>query len=285
VNFLNVTYNPLSSSKQITYNRLKAYEIGKKRNFRMIDTYSHYSRLVDNYSRYRPRYPQQLVEWLKAECGLSPTQIVADIGAGTGLLAELFLKNGNQVYGVEPNLEMRSVAEYRLRAYPLFTSVAATAEATTLADHSVHMITVGNAFHWFNHDQARQEFRRILIPQSWVVLTWNLERNNGSPFAMAFEQFWQKHIDPSARFSDHKRPDYITRFFGTDKLKEKSLDNYQLCDFETLKGLTLSFLKTPQAGDPRYPAMLYELKAIFNQYQEDGTVTLEYDTAIVYGQL
>jgi hypothetical protein len=129
---------------------------------------------------------------------------------------------------------------------------------------------------------------RILIPQGWVVLTWNLERNNGSPFAMAFEQFWQTYIDPSARFvrfGERKRPDYITQFFGADNLKKKSLDNYQVCDFEALKGLALSFLKTPQADDPRYPAMLTELKAIFDQYQAGGTVTLEYDTAISYGQL
>jgi len=97
----------------------------------MADIYSHYSRIVENYRRYRPRYPHQLVEWLKAECGLSPAQSVADIGAGTGLMAELFLKNGNHVYGVEPNLEMRLAAEYLLRSYPLFTSIAATAEATT----------------------------------------------------------------------------------------------------------------------------------------------------------
>ena len=112
----------------------------------MEDTYSHYSRIVENYSRYRPHYPRQLVEWLKTECGLSPAYVVADIGGGTGLMAELFLQNGNQVYGVEPNLDMRLAAEYLLRSYPLFTSIAATAEATTLAYHSVQLITVGNAF-------------------------------------------------------------------------------------------------------------------------------------------
>jgi SAM-dependent methyltransferase len=252
----------------------------------MADTYRHYSRIVENYRRYRPRYPQQLVEWLRAGCGLSPAQIVADIGSGTGLLAELFLEHGYRVYGVEPNDEMRSAAEELLRSSPLFTSIAATAEATSLADHSVDLIVVGNAFHWFNHEQARQEFLRILAPRGWVVLVWNLERNNGSPFAVAFERFWRKHIDPRASFGgERKRPDYITRFFGADNLKEKSLDNYQLCDFEALKGLASTFLKTPQPDDPRYPAMLEELKAMFNQYHEDGAVTLEYDTRIVYGQL
>jgi len=250
------------------------------------DTYSRFSRVVENYVRYRPRYPHQLVDLLKAECGFSPAHIVADIGSGTGLLAELFLKNGNQVYGVEPNLEMRSAAEYFLRAYPLFTSIPATAEATTLADRSVHMITVGQAFQWFKHGPTRQEFSRILITQGWVVLVWNLERNNGSPFAAAFEQFWQKYIDPRTSFSsERKRPDYITQFFDTGNVKEQDLDNYQVCDFEALKGRVLSASRAPQADDPRYPTMLDELMTIFSQYQEDGTVTLEYDTKILYGQL
>ncbi|MBI3242074.1 MAG: methyltransferase domain-containing protein [Chloroflexi bacterium] len=254
----------------------------------MDDTYSHYSPIVENYRRYRPRYPQQLVEWLKTECGLLPTHRVTDIGAGTGQLTELFLQNGNPVYAVEPNAEMRAAAAEHLRGYPGFTSLGATAEVTTLGSQSVDFIVVGNAFHWFNHAQVRPEFLRVLRPGGWVVLVWNLERNNGSPFAKAFEQFWQKHIDPAARFarlSERKRSDYITQFFGPANLKEKSLDNYQVCNFEALKGLTQSFLKAPQTDDPRYPAMLGELKAIFDQYQKAGTVTLEYDTAISYGQL
>ncbi len=63
------------------------------------------------------------------------------------------------------------------------------------------------------------------------------------------------------------------------------MDNYQVCDFEALKGRVLSSSSAPQTDDPRYPAMLDELMTIFSQYQEDGTVTLEYDTQIVYGQL
>lgn len=234
------------------------------------DMFSQYSRTVEYYVRYRPHYPQALIGWLQAECALSSSQVIADIGSGTGQMTELFLKHGNPVYAIEPNVDMRRVGEHELRAYPQLTSIDATAEATTLPDHSVHLITVGNAFHWFKHDFVRQEFRRILVPQGWVILAWNLERNNGSPFAGALEQFWQKHIDPSARFtrfSERKRPAYLAQFFEAGLFKEKSIDNYQVCDFETLKGLALSFLKAPQAGDPRHGVML------------------EYDTAIVYGQL
>ena len=214
--------------------------------------------------------------------------MIADIGSGTGQMTELFLQHGNPVYAIEPNVDMRRVAEQELRAYPRLTSLGATAEATTLPDHSVHLITVGNAFHWFDHPRTRAEFLRILAPHGWVVLAWNLERNNGSPFATAFEQFWQNHIDPAARFrrfGERQRPDYIPKFFGASNFKETHLDNYQVCDFDALQGLALSFLKAPKADDPHYPVMLDELQTIFNQYHETDTVTLEYDTAIFYGQL
>ena len=254
----------------------------------MSDTYGQYSRTVEYYRRYRPRYPQTLIEWLKNECTLSAEHIIADIGSGTGQMTELFLKNGNLVYSIEPNADMRRAVEQELHTYSNLKSLDATAEATTLPDNSVNLITVGNAFHWFNPSQTRKEFFRILKPQGWVILAWNLERNNGSPFAMAFEGFWQKHIDPAARFKragESKISDNVIQFFGVENLKEISFDNYQVCDFEALKGVALSFLKAPQPGDPRYPVMLDELKVLFNQYQENGMVTLEYDTAVSYGQL
>jgi ubiquinone/menaquinone biosynthesis C-methylase UbiE len=254
----------------------------------MADTHSQYSRLVENYRRYRPRYPQALVPWLQAECGLALAHVVADIGAGTGQFSEPLLAYGYRVYAVEPNDEMRRAAEEELRVYAQFTSVAGTAEATTLPDQSINLIVVGNAFHWFVHEPARVEFARILAPQGWVVLLWNLERNDGSPFAQAFEQFWQTYVDPTARFrrfSERTRPEYLNRFFGADRLKEAVLEHYQVYDLAALQGLVASFLKAPQSDDPRYPAMLADLTALFAQHQEHGIVTLEYDTAIVYGQL
>jgi ubiquinone/menaquinone biosynthesis C-methylase UbiE len=252
----------------------------------MEDNYSRFSHVADHYARYRPRYPHEMIDLLKVECGLSPAHVVADIGSGTGLLTELFLQHGNRVYGIEPNAEMRAAAEHHLRDYRGFTSIAATAEATTLADHSVDMITAGQAFHWFDHEAARQEFSRILVPQGWIVLVWNLERSDGSPFAGAFEQFWQKYIDPSKTFSsERKRPAYITRFFEAGHVEEQDLDNYQVCDFEALKGRVLSASRAPREDDPRYPAMLDELAAMFSQYQKDGTVRIEYDTKVLYGQL
>ena len=84
--------------------------------------------------------------------------MIADIGSGTGFLSELFLKNGNRVFGVEPNEAMRQAGEEYLASYDGFASIDGSAEATTLDDASVDFVTAGQAFHWFDQTAARREF-------------------------------------------------------------------------------------------------------------------------------
>src|SRR5215469_16795520 len=140
------------------------------------DAKQRFSNRVTDYARYRPSYPPELLDLLRMECGLQHEQNIADIGSGTGLLTKLFLENGNRVFGVEPNGEMRSAGEEVLRGYPNFTSIDGSAEATTLADSSVDFISAGQAFHWFDVELARGEFRRILKPGGWVVIVWQDRR-------------------------------------------------------------------------------------------------------------
>lgn len=254
----------------------------------MSDSYSHYSQTYENYRRYRPHYPPAVLEWLKADLNLLPHHVVADIGSGTGLLTELFVRPGYQVYAVEPNQDMRLAAEQLLQSFPSFHSLGTTAEQTGLPDQSVDFVTVGNAFHWFNHAQTRPEFARILRPGGWVVLLWNLEVTNGTPFPAAFEQFWQTYIDPAARFLPIKErplPAYIPNFFSPGPFQQISFENSQVCDFPALKGLVGSNLKAPRPTDPRYPTMLADLQKMFDQHQQEGVVKVAYDTAVIYGQL
>ncbi len=93
---------------------------------------SRFSDRVENYVLYRPGYPPEALHALKTECALAPTHFVADIASGTGIWTRTLLENGNPVFGVEPNPEMREAAEGLLIGFPKFSSVAGTAEATTL---------------------------------------------------------------------------------------------------------------------------------------------------------
>ena len=101
---------------------------------------------------------------------MTPASSLADVGSGTGILSELFLREGVRVYGVEPNREMREAGERLLSAYENFVSVEGRAEATTLEDASVDFVTPGQAFHWFDPAAARREFMRILKRGGWAVL-------------------------------------------------------------------------------------------------------------------
>src|SRR5579863_2151487 len=124
------------------------------------DATQRFSSRVDDYVRFRPGYPHEIIELLKKECGLTPNSVVADIASGTGIFTRMLLGNGNRVWGVEPNDEMRRAGDLFLADYPHFTSTAGTAEATTLPDRSIDFMTAAQAAHWFDRENARHEFIR-----------------------------------------------------------------------------------------------------------------------------
>ena len=134
---------------------------------------SRFSDRVENYVRYRPGYPPEILPVLSAECGLTRDHVIADIASGTGIWTRTLLENGNPVYAVEPNVDMRQAGDRLLADFPRFTSVAGSAEATTLPDASVDFVTAAQAAHWFDRPRTRREFLRILKPQGWLVLLWN----------------------------------------------------------------------------------------------------------------
>lgn len=244
-----------------------------------------FSDRVENYLKYRPRYPRAVVEFLAQEAGLTASSIVADIGSGTGFLSLPFLDYGNVVYGVEPNRSMREAGENFLRRYPNFKSVVGTAEATTLAAASVDFVTAGQAFHWFDIPAARAEFRRILRGGGWVVLIWNNRLMDTSPFYVDYENLLLKYgTDYSKVSSRHADEAALREFFQTD-FTLKVFDNHQDFDYEGFRGRLLSSSYVPLAGDPQHAPMLDELRAIFDAYQRRGHVRFEYNTEVYYGQI
>lgn len=239
-----------------------------------------FSNRVENYIKYRPGYPPAILDTLRAECGLTAEAAIADIGSGTGILAEMFLRNGNAVWGVEPNREMREAGERLLRAWPKFTSVEGRAEATTLPDRSVHLTTAGQALHWFDLAQARTEFTRILQPRGWTAIVWN-DRRDESPFMRAYRDLLLRYATDYQQV-DHKRITAdVLRGFYTGAFQRRVFDNRQVFDFEGLKGRLLSSSYMPPDG----AAMLAELRAIFDEHQADGSVTFDYDTTLYFGRL
>jgi ubiquinone/menaquinone biosynthesis C-methylase UbiE len=148
----------------------------------MISSTQRFSSRVEYYVKARPKYPNAMLRFFQSNLGLSPIHSIADIGSGTGFLTELFVRNGNPTYAVEPNTPMRQAAEAYLREWSNFHSVDGTAEATTLAESSVDFVTAAQAFHWFNPELSAKEFQRILKPGGVVALIWNERLTDASPF-------------------------------------------------------------------------------------------------------
>jgi SAM-dependent methyltransferase len=252
----------------------------------MINPTERFSSRVENYVKYRPGYPQEIVALLKEECGLTASSVVADIGSGTGILSGMFLKNGNTVYAVEPNREMREAGERLLQAYPNFKSIEGAAESTTLEDKSVDFVTAGQAFHWFDRERARREFLRILRPGGWTAFVWNERRTDTTPFLITYEKMLIEYgTDYEAVNHTNIDESVISAFFAPSNFRLKIFKTRQLFDFESLKGRLLSSSYTPEEGQPAYRPMLEELERIFQHYAVNREVAFEYDTKIYYGQL
>ena len=249
------------------------------------DPTQRFSSRVDNYIRYRPGYPQAVLETLKRECGFTKSDTVADIGSGTGFLSKIFLDHGNPVVGVEPNADMRGAGEQFLRGYPNFTSVAGTAEATTLPDHSVHFVTAGQAAHWFKLEEARREFVRILKPGGWTVLIWNERKTDWTPFLSAYENLLLTYGTDYQEIRHERTSAEIDSFFAPAPFQSKIFPYEQRFDYEGLEGRLLSSSYIPQSGDRKHAPMLQELRRIFEHFQRKGHVAFEYDTRMFYGRL
>jgi SAM-dependent methyltransferase len=249
------------------------------------DSTKRFSTRVDNYIRYRPGYPAEILDLLKAKYGLTAASLIADIGSGTGISTEFFLKNGNPVAGIEPNKEMREAAERLLKKYPHFRSLSGTAEVTTLDNQSVDLIVAGQAFHWFNREAARREFMRILKPNGWVVLIWNDRKTDATPFLSAYEQLLKAYATDYEKV-DHKQigAQVVRTFFEPGPVSLHVFPNRQQFDFEGLKGRLESSSYAPEPEHPNHSPMMNGLKSIFDEFQQDGKVSFEYDTTIYCGR-
>ena len=250
------------------------------------DPLARFSDRAEDYAKYRPHYSHDVVHALRAACGLTPQHLIADIGCGPGMLAEIFLENGNRVIGVEPNREMRIAGEKYLAEYPNFRAVDGSAEATTLDNASVDFTVAGQAFHWFCPPEARVEFARILKPGGWAVLVWHDRRIDATPFLRAYDNFLREYGNDYEQVS-HKYVasyDALERFFAPSPMHFIQQRAEQQLDFDGLRGRLLSSSYMPKSGE-RHEAMMKALPQFFSTYAADDRVVLEYDTKIYYGRL
>lgn len=249
-----------------------------------VDSKRRFSSRAKYYDAYRPKYPQALLNYLREKLSFSQRSVVADIGSGTGILTELLLKNGNTVYAIEPNENMRKAAEGRLSEYPTFKSIDGSAESTTLRSNSVDFVTAAQSFHWFQQAEAKREFRRILRENGWVVLVWNT-RKTSTPFLQRYEDLvaWIGAERKNRVKHEDLTDSALAEFLG--KYETVKIRNSQQLDLDGLVGRLLSASYSPLPGESLHSELVRKATDLFERYQRKGTVTVEYWTEVYAGRL
>ena len=244
-----------------------------------------FSDRVENYVRYRPGYPAEVLDLLRAEFGLLASHVVADVASGTGSFTRLLLENGNSVYAVEPNAEMREMGAQLLASYDRLVSVAGTAEETTLGPASVDCVTAAQAAHWFDLHGTRREFARILKPGGWCVLIWNERSTDSTPFLREYEQLLLTYGTDYKEVRHERTTAIIHEFFAPLPCQERVFSLQQRFDYEGTAGRLLSSSYAPLEGHPSHAPMMRELERIFRSHAKNGIIELEYKTRVYYGHL
>lgn len=250
-----------------------------------------FSGRVGDYAKTRPSYPTALLAVLRDRCNLGAASVVADLGSGTGLFTRLILETGATVHAVEPNDEMRAAAEAMSTGNAGFTSVAGSAEATTLPDASVDLVTAAQAFHWFDVERTYAELRRILRTPPGaretgsVALVWNDRALDANAFHRAYEELLVR-LCPRYRELQGKA-DATAKFdalLGAGRWKRASVPNEQRLDREGLVGRLRSSSYAPRAGDPSHDETFAELRELFDRHAERGSIAMVYTTVAITGR-
>ena len=251
----------------------------------MLNSTERFSSRVENYIKYRPSYPSAVLELLSVRCGLAATSAVADVGSGTGILTELLLETGAEVFAVEPNREMRAAAERLLNDYGRFRSVAGTAEATTLPTACVDLITASQAFHWFDVQKSRSELARVLRPRGWVALIWNERPLEAVPLLDEYDALLRRHAPEYDRVRDMRADESKMREFFGRRPEVAVFPNRQSFDYAGFEGRLMSSSYAPESGDPQHEPMIAGLRSLFERHNRAGKVLFPYRTLVYFGRM
>ncbi len=238
------------------------------------------------YLAYRPRFPRGIIAFLREHGALPDAAVVADVGAGTGMLAEIFLEAGHRVIAVEPNSEMMESCRALAAQQPKLEVVKGSAEATTLPDASVDLIAVGRAMHWFDWPRAHREFARILRPDGWVLVATSGHRDSGAPVSSRLSEILRKwRMDSAEADTTRDFNQRLQGFLDTSSWHRRTLHHAMTVNFATLLGYAGSLSAIPRAGEHGYDGMVTELQTVFEEYQQDGILITPLSSDLHLGHL
>lgn len=249
-----------------------------------MDTTHVYSSKAAKYARYRWDYAPEAIQTILDVTGVADGSSIADIGAGTGILTRHLVGSAGCVYAVEPNEEMRRVAARELGPHPACRVIDGQAEATTLPDCAVDLITVAQAIHWFEPEPTRAEFLRILKPGGWLAVLRNYGTDRELDEAINAVLTQQDGVDrsPGARLPEGKPLSY---FYGSEDFSRRTFPFTRQVTWEGFMGALASASYAPDEDSPRYGDLERAVREVFDRFSAEGLLTVRGATELYLGQV
>ncbi|WP_019419813.1 class I SAM-dependent methyltransferase [Paenibacillus sp. OSY-SE] len=240
-----------------------------------METTNKFTGKADTYSKYRPNYPTEYMNYLISSNQLTSNHIIADIGSGTGVFTQQLLDRNFKVFAVEPNRDMRTIAEKALNSYSSFISIQGTAENTGIQSSSIDLATVAQAFHWFDKDKFKLECQRILKPNSNVALVWN-SRDSSSLLVNENAEVCKQLCSGFKGFSGgiDETPDIYKDFFKDGKYEYEVFRHDLEFNLEGFVGRNLSASYAPKPTDANYNPFIEAVTELFIKYSSDNMIVI-----------
>jgi SAM-dependent methyltransferase len=250
-----------------------------------MDPLLRFTSKAERYARYRWGYAPEAIQAIFDITGLTAQAILADIGSGTGLLTKGLVSKVTTVYAIEPNLAMRQIAERLLKQFPSFISLDGKAEAIPLPDRSVDLITVGQAIHWFEPQDTRKEFQRVLKPEGWLAMAFHTTIRQAVLEAVKVffteEYGWDPTPSPKPLYGDS----HVDFYIGSGTYTKMHFPQTWQENWDVFIGGILSDSHSPDDTHPAFPRFVSAVRQVFDQFSIEGIVQIHGGTDLVIGRL
>jgi ubiquinone/menaquinone biosynthesis C-methylase UbiE len=246
-----------------------------------MDPIEIFSSKAEIYAKYRWGYAPEAIQTIFDLTGISQESCVADIGAGTGILTREFIGKVKQVFAVEPNPEMRAIADRQFAAMPSCRVIDGRAEATTLAGNSVDLITAAQAVHWFEPESAMHEFYRILKPNGWLALC----RNYGTDHVLteALQDVYPAENDTESLMVGKRQSRSI--YFDDQEFLKLEFPFSSKLKWEGFLGSLSSASFAPDVDTIAYEQFARKAKSVFNHFNTNRTIDIHGMTELYLGRI
>ena len=230
----------------------------------------------NSYSKYRPSYPKEYIDYLVKENNLNRDSKVFDVGAGTGILTEILIKRGLKVTAIEPNLDMAIFIEELTKEYSNLNFIKSLAEDINYNKKDVDLITVAQAFHWFDVARFNSQCKKILKDSGKVALLWNIRDGNDEIIKESFnicKRLCKNFKGFSGGIGDNIGN--IKSFFKDGQYSYIEFENNLEYNLEMFIGRNISASYAPNKGEKNYKIFIKELTDLFNKYKRNEKIIIK----------